>query len=548
MPHKVRRRDAASLDVAIDAQTAQLALGRTFRAPRLEAREIRDLFQLVHGGMIIAGVIFHRHGRGIGELGDEILAPQRDGINAQFPRRLVDHALQLIGRLGTARAAIGIDRHGIREHRLDVHIDQRRAVIPRHQRAMQPCRHRRRKGAEIGPHIGVGICADGGKVVLRIQRQLDLGHVIAPMGIGHEGLGPRTGPFHRTIERLGGKSAKRLFRVVKDFRAKAATHIGGHHAQFMLRDAQNKRAHQETDHMRVLARCIERRVAGRAVEIAHCHARLHRIGHQPVVDQLERGDMRRLGKGLVHRAFILFDKAPVITEVVLQLVMHQGGALFEGFLHVHDRWQFLDIELDRLGRIARLRIGLGHHGGNRIPHMTHLALCQHRMSRLLHHLAKPVGDLPAAGQAAHTFEILAGKNPQDPRHGLGCAGIHLVQPPVRHIRTQEMHIGLPAQIDVIGVIAVSGQKPDILAPLGAGANASVFRHVVLLPDRTGSAPMITLSALTVPELLRGSAAGAGAAPPVFRLFRRDTAHVLTAGGQDRLDDVVIARAAAEIAL
>ena len=206
--------------------------------------------------------------------------------------------------------------------------------------------------------------------------------------------------------------------------------------------------------------------------------------------------------------------------------MHQGRALFEGFLHVHDRWQLLDIELDRLSRIARLRIGLGHYGSNRIPHMTDFALCQHRMPRLLHHFAKTVRHLPATGQTAHTLEILASKNPQDPRHGLGCAGIHLVQPPVRHIRAQEIHIGLPAQIDVIGVIAVSGQKPDILAPLGAGANASVFRHIILLPDRTGFAPMITRSAFTVPQILRGSAAG----------------------GQNRFDDVVIARAAAEIAL
>ena len=53
---------------------------------------------------------------------------------------------------------------------------------------------------------------------------------------------------------------------------------------------------------------------------------------------------------------------------------------------------------------------------------------------------------------------------------------------MRHIRAQEMHIGLTPQIDVIGVIAIPGQKPDILAPLGAGANAAVFWHDILLPE------------------------------------------------------------------
>src|SRR6056297_3671293 len=52
----------------------------------------------------------------------------------------------------------------------------------------------------------------------------------------------------------------------------------------------------------------------------------------------------------------------------------------------------------------------------------------------------------------------------------------------------------------------------------------------------------------LPEIFRGSAAGAGAAPPSARLFRRDAAHVLPRGGHERLHDVVIAGAAADIAL
>jgi hypothetical protein len=34
-----------------------------------------------------------------------------------------------------------------------------------------------------------------------------------------------------------------------------------------------------------------------------------------------------------------------------------------------------------------------------------------------------------------------------------------------------MHIGLPIYVDIIGVIAGPGQKPNVLAPLAAGAYA-----------------------------------------------------------------------------
>ncbi len=36
---------------------------------------------------------------------------------------------------------------------------------------------------------------------------------------------------------------------------------------------------------------------------------------------------------------------------------------------------------------------------------------------------------------------------------------------------------LTTNVDVIGVISGSGQKPDVFAALLAGANATVFRHV-----------------------------------------------------------------------
>ena len=49
---------------------------------------------------------------------------------------------------------------------------------------------------------------------------------------------------------------------------------------------------------------------------------------------------------------------------------------------------------------------------------------------------------------------------------------------MRHVRAQEKRIRLAAQIDVVGILAGAGQKPHVLAPLGAGADAAVFGHVL----------------------------------------------------------------------
>ena len=50
-------------------------------------------------------------------------------------------------------------------------------------------------------------------------------------------------------------------------------------------------------------------------------ARLHRVADEPVVDQLELGDVRRLGEGRVDRAVVAV--VPVIGDVARALVMHR---------------------------------------------------------------------------------------------------------------------------------------------------------------------------------------------------------------------------------
>ncbi len=187
--------------------------------------------------------------------------------------------------------------------------------------------------------------------------------------------------------------------------------------------------------------------------------------------------MVRIPDRLVDRLAIVFNEPPIVAEIVGQIVVDLGGVILERRLHVDDRRQLFDVGHDRFGSILRLGVGFCHDRGDRIANMTDLALCEHRMRRLLHRIAFAVGHLPAAGKAADAFEVLAGKDAQDARHRLGGGGVHPVDPSVGHVGAHEDHIGLSAQIDVVGIAAPTRQEPHVLAPLGAGAYATVFGHV-----------------------------------------------------------------------
>ncbi len=350
---------------------------------------------------------------------------------------------------------------------------------------MQPRRDRGREGRQIGPHVGIGFGADGGEVVVRIQRQFDLGDVVTAMRVGHERLRPGGGPFDRALQCLGREGAEGFLGIVENLGAEAAAHVRGHHAQLVLGDIQDKRAHQQTDDMRVLRRCIKRRLTVMRCIIAHRHARLHRIRDQTVVHQFQRRDMRRVFHRLLDGIAVFLDEAPIIAQVAVQFVMHLGRALGDGLLHVDDSGQLVDLDDDGLHRVTRLTFGLGNDGGNLVADMPNLALGQNRVLRLLHDVAVTAGDLPTTGDAAHTLEILGGENPHHAIHRLGGGSVDRFYRAMRHVRAQENNMRLPGDVDVIGITPLPGQKANVFAPFGAGANSGVLGHNQILPLRRG---------------------------------------------------------------
>src|SRR3546814_1613752 len=77
---------------------------------------------------------------------------------------------------------------------------------------------------------------------------------------------------------------------------------------------------------------------------------------------------------------------------------------------------------------------------------------------------------PAAWQRAD-LKLLAGEHRQHAGGG-GCRRVDAVDPGVRMAAAQNVGVGLPRTVDVVGVIAATGQEPLVLDALHGRADRS----------------------------------------------------------------------------
>ena len=181
--------------------------------------------------------------------------------------------------------------------------------------------------------------------------------VIAAVGVGEECLAAAGGPLDWTANLARAPRDEDLFGIVKNFRAKAAAHIRRHHAHLVLGQTQDKRRHQQANDVGVLRRGVERVVVASAVVIANGAARLNRVGDEPLVVELQRGDVRGAGQGRVRGRLIA--ELPVEGRVVGHIVEQLRRALGRRLGCRDDRVQNFVLHGHQLGRVRRLLAALG---------------------------------------------------------------------------------------------------------------------------------------------------------------------------------------------
>ena len=453
-------RQAAGLDVAGVAEPAQPALPRGLRLAGREAGDVGELDGAREVGFVVAGVVGEADRRCIGEAADEVAPADLRGVELHFARGGLHQALDHVGGLGPARPAVGVHRRGVGEHPGDLAEDLRRGVLARQQRGVQDGGHRRGEGGQVGAQVRGGVHAHAEEAAFGVHRQLGGGDVVAAVGVGQEGLAALGGPLDRAVDLLRGPHQHRLLRVQEDLGAEAASDVGRHHAQLVLRDAQHEGRHQESLDVRVLVGDVD----GVAVVCAAVDriggARLDRVGDQPVVAELQLRDVMGSREGGIGGAPVA-DR-PGVADVVLGDGVHRGGggARRGGVDH---RRQFLVVDLDQRGGVLGLLQGLGDHDCDLVADVAHLLLGEQRVLRLLHRRAVDAGDQPAAGQAAHRRGVGAGEDVEHAGGRLRGGDVDRPDAGVRIGRAQEVGVGLALEGDVVGVLAVAGQEAVVLA-------------------------------------------------------------------------------------
>ena len=517
----VKKQTPIAHDLARLAALEGLALGGLLGAQLLVAD---GLHRLVHGGVIVAGVVFPAERRLVGKLlaPDEVLQAQLGRIHAELLRQDVHAALDGVGGLrDPQRAAVG---------------DAARRLV-----GVDGIHHRvgdgkivgaRDDGEEAGRELGrVGAGIEAAVVGDRVHAQArdlavlgggDLGRhvVVARERGGGEVLDAVLHPLHRLARDDGGDDGADVAGIGADLVAEAAADVGRDHVDLVLGDLGDQRGHRADD-VRRLERAVDRQLALDLVEGGDALAGLERGGMRAVVgDQLldlhlgigEGG----IGAGLVaHRP--LEDVVVVLAGAVRAgglagEVLAQHGRVGRHRLEgIDDDGQPLVFDLDGLHAVGRRVAVLGDDEGDLLVLEQHLAVGQHHL-----HV---VGERRHPGEV-DALQLLGGQHRQHARHLQRLGGVDLLDAGVGILRAHEVAEQHAGQLQVVDVVALALREADVLHPLPLAAHAFELGF-----------------ALFAREGCRGHSAaslrGAGA-----HLRRR----VLNG-----LDDVLVARAPAQVA-
>ena len=215
--------------------------------------------------------------------------------------------------------------------------------------------------------------------------------------------------------------------------------------------------------MRTLRRRVEGRAAARRVKVGNGVARLHRVRHDAVVDEIERGDVRGLGEGGVGRLGVAEVVVPVEHQVAGNMIEQLRCTGSERVRGIGHRRQHIVLDLDGLSGVARGGHGLGHDKGDRLTDVSHLALRQHRTRRVMARRAVAVDERHQTADVAETVgaRVLAGRHEQHAGDAPRRGGVDTLDVRVGHRRAQHERLRRVRQIDVVGVAALPGDETQI---------------------------------------------------------------------------------------
>ena len=299
--------------------------------------------------------------------------------------------------------------------------------------------------------------------------------MVAALRVGLKGFTAIGDPFDRPLQLARGPRHQPFFGINHLLAAKAAADIGRHDAELSLGNPQHQHPDQDPRDVRQLGRGVERVIAGGGLVLRQGGSRLHRVGDQPVVDEIEPGDVMSPGKGGLGRHRIA-DR-PIAAEIARHtfIELRRIGP-YRGDDPSHCRQNPI-FDLNAFGGVAGDLDAVGNDHRDRVADMAHVALRQQRMRRLLHRLAVFAHNSPGAWDPVQLVgdDVLGGEDRHDAGLGrrLGLVDCHDLG--VGMGRAQKDGIKLARAHDVMHIAPAAGQEAPIFAATKRCPNP-IFAH------------------------------------------------------------------------
>ncbi len=438
------------------ARPISLRLGRGQQARKIRAVEAR------------AGRRAVRHLR----LADDVAAAQFQRIDLQLGRDFVDQALDDVVGFRPARAAIGIGRRGVGDdlpvtaiHRLDgIGAGADELAV---QRIGQYA-----GGRQISARVAQPLGAQRQELAFAVVSELAAQRDGAAVVIGEEILRAGGQPLHRALEHLRQMQHDRILRKRRGARAEGAADIDHAHAHAIRRNAGHDRE-IVAERGRALVGAIDVEAVGRGVIGDQRAAHFQRRRRHARAFGGERDDTSGAREGF--RGFLRVAVFEIETDIAGDVAVDGGCAVGHRVVEADQDVEVFVVDLDQIDGVARGGGRLGDHDGDFLADETHAVA---RQDRTLRHQDA----LPAAarrrrdrrqGRKAGIGDIAAGENGEHAGTFRRHAGVDRLDDGMRVVGTPESGMDLSGKIPVVGVAALAGDQPVILA---AAFEARIIRH------------------------------------------------------------------------
>jgi hypothetical protein len=421
----------------------------------------------------IAKGILHRHCLGW----NHVDAPQLGAVETALPRRLIDQPLDDVDRLGEAGPAGDPDRRSVGQHGGDPKLDCRDPIHrPRQvdvlERLHTPSTH------EIGADIRCARDAQCHKAAIGVERERRLRLMVARLVVGEEAFAASGNPFDWAADALRCPRHQDMLGIDEILGSEATANI--------RRDQPHRRGRYPQGaggvvarRMDALARHIGRIPAALRIPHADDAARLHRVGDDPVIVEIELDSMRRRCECRIDGGSSA--GAPIEAEIAgcfFCNLPRAGGARGSGG-RGGGQWRVVDRHL--LCGIEGLGQSLGDDKRNRLTDIADLVSGQYRLQRERERFASLRVRFRRRAQRLQPVgpRVFSRHRREHARSRPRFPHVDAFDPRMRMRRAQHHRMYQTLENEIVEILAAASQETQILPALGPVADHRPSRHYCL---------------------------------------------------------------------